>query len=145
VPSMARPFRFGLQSYAAGSGAEWRNQARMAEDLGYSCFLVADHYLGPGPALDASGHPVQNVAAIPAIAIAAEATSRIRVGARVMCVDYRNPVGAGQGAGHHRPVLRGPLEIGLGAGWLAKEYEAMGIPLDPPGVRIDRLADVVTW
>src|SRR5262249_52882875 len=30
-----------------------------------------------------------------------------------------------------------------GAGWLAGEYEAMGVPLDPPGVRISRLEETI--
>ena len=46
----------------------------------------------PGPALAATNHPVQNVAAIPAMAVAIEATSTISIGARVFCVDYRQPV-----------------------------------------------------
>jgi len=37
----------------------------------------------------------------------------------------------------------GRLEFGLGAGWLAGEYEAMGVRLDPPGVRISRLEEVI--
>jgi probable F420-dependent oxidoreductase len=38
----------------------------------------------------------------------------------------------------------GRLEIGLGAGWLGNEYEAMGIPFDPPGERLDRLEEIIT-
>jgi len=35
----------------------------------------------------------------------------------------------------------GRLEIGLGAGWVKNEYEAMGVHHDPAGVRVDRLGD----
>jgi probable F420-dependent oxidoreductase len=38
----------------------------------------------------------------------------------------------------------GRLEIGLGAGWLQGEYEAMGVPWDPAGVRIDRMEETIT-
>ena len=72
---MARPFRFGVQSFNAESGADWANQARQAEALGYSAFHLADHILGPGPALQRSNHPEQNVAAIPAMAYAAAVTA----------------------------------------------------------------------
>ena len=48
---MTRPFRFGLQSYAPTSAAEWRDQARRAEATGFSTLSVADHIIGPGPAL----------------------------------------------------------------------------------------------
>jgi probable F420-dependent oxidoreductase len=37
----------------------------------------------------------------------------------------------------------GRVEIGLGAGWMPSDYEAAGIPLDPPGVRVNRLAEAV--
>ena len=61
---MVRPFRFGCQSYTASSAKEWKDKARQAEDLGYSCFSVADHYIGPGPALEATRHPLQDIAAV---------------------------------------------------------------------------------
>src|SRR6202035_3471321 len=77
VAAMMRPFRFSVQGYSATSAADFRNQVRTAEALGYSAFHLADHYLGPGPALEAAFHPPQDIAAIPAMAMAAEATSRI--------------------------------------------------------------------
>ena len=33
--------------------------------------------------------------------------------------------------------------MGIGAGWLQGEYEAIGVPFDPPGVRIDRLIETI--
>ena len=88
----ATPFRFGVQSYSATSGADWREQARTAESLGYSALHLADHVIGPGPALAATNHPVQNLSPVPAMAVAAEATTTLKVGCRVFCTDYRNPV-----------------------------------------------------
>ncbi len=137
------PFRFGLQSYSAPSAQAWRDQARKAEDLGFSTFSVADHVIGPGPALAATNHPVQDVAAVPAMAVAAEATETIRIGARVFCVDYRQPVMFAKELATLDFFSGGRLEIGLGAGWLQGEYEAMGVPFDRAGVRIDRLEEVI--
>ena len=37
----------------------------------------------------------------------------------------------------------GRLEFGLGAGWIKEEYSALGITMDSPGKRIDRLGDVI--
>ena len=141
--SMSKPFRFGLQAYAPASAKDWRDLARKAESLGFSSFHLADHVIRPGPALNATGHPVQTVAAIPAMAVAAEATSTIKVGCRVLCVDYRNPVMLAKEAATLDFFSDGRLELGLGAGWLQNEYEAMGIPFDRAGVRIDRMEEVI--
>ncbi|MDX2380074.1 MAG: TIGR03621 family F420-dependent LLM class oxidoreductase [Acidimicrobiia bacterium] len=139
-----KPFRFGLQSYTAPTPQAWRDQARKAEDLGFGTFSVADHVIGPGPALSATNHPVQDVAAIPAMAVAIEATETIRVGARVFCVDYRQPVMFAKELATLDFFSEGRLEIGLGAGWLQGEYEAMGVPWDRAGVRLDRFEEAVT-
>ena len=140
---MSKPFRFGLQAYAPNSGKEWRELARKAEASGFSSFHLADHIIGPGPALTATGHPVQTVAAIPAMAVAAEATSTIKVGCRVLCVDYRNPVMLAKEVATLDFFSEGRLELGLGAGWLQGEYEAIGVPFDRAGVRIDRFEEVI--
>jgi probable F420-dependent oxidoreductase len=140
---MARPFRFGLQSYAADTPQHWRDQARRAEAAGFSTFAVADHVIGPGPALSATNHPVQNLAAIPAMAVAIEATSTINIGARVFCVDYRQPVVFAKEVATLDFFSEGRLELGLGAGWLQGEYEAMGVPWHRAGVRLDRLEETL--
>lgn len=140
---MSHPFRFGLQAYAPESGKQWRELARKAESTGFSSFHLADHIIGPGPALAATGHPVQTVAAIPAMAVAAEATSTIKVGCRVLCVDYRNPVMLAKEVATLDFFSEGRLELGLGAGWLQGEYEAVGIPFDRAGVRLDRFEEVI--
>jgi probable F420-dependent oxidoreductase len=141
---MSHPFRFGVQSYTATSGDHWRSQARRAEELGFSAFHLADHVIGPGPALAAMNHPVQDVAAIPAMAVAAEATSTIRIGCRVLCIDYRNPVMLAKELATLDFFSGGRLDIGLGAGWLAGEYAAMGVGFDRAGVRLDRLEDTIS-
>lgn len=56
---MANPFRFSVQSFSADSAATWRERARKTEDLGYSALLLADHFLGPGPAIETTQHPIQ--------------------------------------------------------------------------------------
>lgn len=58
----AKPFRFSWQAYDAKSAADWRGKAQAAEAEGFSAFHLADHYLGPGAAADAS-HPPQILAA----------------------------------------------------------------------------------
>jgi probable F420-dependent oxidoreductase len=140
---MSRPFRFAVQSFNAKSGREWGERARRAESLGYSALHLADHLLGPGPALAKTNHPVQNLAAVPAMAHAAAVTSTLKVGCRVFCVDYRYPIVLAKEAMTLDLLSDGRLELGLGAGWLAEEYHATGFAFDPPGTRIGRLEDVI--
>ncbi len=140
---MAKSFRFGVQSFNADSGEDWAGQAKQAESLGYSAFHLADHILGPGPALERANHPVQNLAAIPAMAYAAAVTDTIKIGCRVFCIDYHNPVVLIKSAFTIDKLSGGRLEFGLGAGWIKEEYAALGIQMDSPGTRIDRLADVL--
>jgi len=140
---LPRPFRFAVQSYNASSAAQWRDRARQAEDLGYSALHLADHYVGPGRVVEQTSHPVQELAAVPAIMAAANATSRLRVGCRVFCVDYHHPVVLAKQAATLDLLSEGRLELGLGAGWLRAEYEALRIPFDPPGQRIRRLAATI--
>jgi probable F420-dependent oxidoreductase len=139
-----RPFRFAVQSFSAPSGAEWRDRARKVEGLGYSALHLADHFLGPGPALDATHHPLQELAAVPAMAAAAAATETLRIGCRVFCIDYRLPIVLAKEAATLDLLSDGRLELGLGAGWLQGEYEAANIGFDRPGLRITRLAQVVS-
>lgn len=140
-----RPFRFAVQSYNAASGAEWRERARRAEALGYSALHLADHLLGPGKVADTSRHPVQSIAAVPAIAAAAAVTSTLRVGCRVFCIDYRHPAMLAKEAATLDLLSDGRLELGLGAGWLRAEYEALGLAFDRASVRIDRLEETLRF
>ena len=141
--SRTHPFRFGLQAYQATSAKQWRNLVREAEQLGYSAFHLADHYFGPGPLEAETRHPVQDLAAIPAMAVAAEATDTIRIGCRVLCVDYHLPAVLAKELATLDFLSDGRLEIGLGAGWIEAEYRAMGVRWDRPGVRLQRLEEVI--
>ena len=142
---MARAFRFGVQSFHAHSAAEWKEGARRAEGQGYSALHLADHILGPGPVLEATHHPLQTLAAVPAMAVAAEATSTLRIGCRVFCIDYRPAAVLAKEAATLDFLSGGRLELGLGAGWLRGEYEAIGLPFDPIATRIDRLTETVAF
>ena len=82
---MSKPFRFSVQASSATSGAAWRDLAHKVEDLGYATLFLPDHYV------DAASNGGQGLAAIPAMAVAAAVTSTLRVGARVLCVDYHHP------------------------------------------------------
>jgi probable F420-dependent oxidoreductase len=75
---------------------------------------------------------------------AADATTTLRIGAMVFCNDFRHPVALAKEAATLDVLSEGRFELGLGAGWLRTDYDRAGIPLDPPGVRIDRMAEALT-
>jgi probable F420-dependent oxidoreductase len=138
-----RPFRFAVQAANAASGDQWRSLAREVEELGYSTLFLADHYLGPGPAQKAAHTPRQDLAPIAAMAAAAAATTTLRVGCRVFCIDYHVPAVLAKEAATLDLLSDGRLEFGIGAGWSDGEYRAMGLEFDTPPRRIAKLREVV--
>jgi probable F420-dependent oxidoreductase len=136
-----RPFRFAVQAYRPDSGLAWRELARRVEALGYSALHTSDHYLGPGPVSDATGHRPVTLAPVPAMAVAAEATTTLRIGCRMFCVGYHQPYVLAKEIATLAELSGGRTEVGLGAGWLQAEYEAMGLRFPPAGERITHLAE----
>lgn len=127
-----RRFRFAAQLSKApeGTARSWADQARKAEDLGYSTLLVPDHF-------------GDQLAPVPALMAAADATTALRVGALVFDNDYRHPVVLAKEAATLDLLSGGRLELGLGAGWMRSDYAESGIAYDAPGLRVDRFAEGV--
>ncbi|MGZ4675101.1 MAG: TIGR03621 family F420-dependent LLM class oxidoreductase [Acidimicrobiia bacterium] len=126
-----RPFRFGVHSSDAAPGSAWIEAARGIERLGFSTLFLRDHFdtqLGP----------------IAAMSAAAVATETLRIGCLVHANDYRHPVVLAKELATIDHLSSGRVEIGLGAGWMAPDYEQAGMPFDPPGVRVSRLEEAVT-
>ena len=138
-----RPFRFAVQAVRADTGREWHALARRAQELGYATLFLADHYLGPGPAMDRARQPLQPVAPIAAMASAAAVTTTLRIGCRVFCIDYHVPAVLAKEAATIDLLSDGRLEFGIGAGWSGHEYEAMGLRFGPPRDRVAKLKEVV--
>lgn len=138
-----KPFRFSLQSFNTDSPKSWRDLIAKTEALGYSTFFLADHFLSEGPALDGTGHPPQMLGATPAIAMALEQTSTLRVGCRVFCNDYRHPITLIKEAATMDYLSGGRYEFGLGAGWIKDEYEAVNLPFDAFPERFARFSETV--
>jgi probable F420-dependent oxidoreductase len=127
-PAHPRRFRFGIQLSTAPSGEEWAALARKAEDLGFDTLFMPDHFgdqLGPVPALMA----------------AADATTELKVGALVFDNDYKHPVVLAKELATIDVLSGGRLIVGIGAGWMASDYDQSGIPMDAPGVRVTRMEE----
>jgi probable F420-dependent oxidoreductase len=130
---MPRPFRFAVINETMFPAEEWLAHARRVEELGYSTFLIRDHFVS-----DFFG---DQLAPFSALTAAAMATTRLRVGTMVLDNDYRHPVILAKEAATLDMLSGGRLELGLGAGWLRTEYEQAGIEFERAGTRIDRLEE----
>jgi probable F420-dependent oxidoreductase len=130
-----RAFRFGVIDESSLSREEWIQKAQRVEQLGYSTSLIRDHFI--------EGDFNHQLAPVPALMAAADATKTLRVGSLVFSNDYRHPVMLAKEAATLDVLSNGRLELGIGAGWLASEYEQTGIPFDPPGIRVERLHEAL--
>src|SRR6476659_3850296 len=125
-----RPFRFGVQASAAADAKAWVDLAQQVEALGYSTLTMPDHF-------------GDQLAPVPALMAAATATAALRVGALVWDNDYKHPVVLAKELATIDVLSGGRLEVGIGAGWMATDYERSGIAYDRPGVRIDRFVEAL--
>jgi probable F420-dependent oxidoreductase len=130
---MPRPFRFAVINETMFPAEDWLDHARRAEELGYSSFLIRDHFVP-----DFFG---DQLAPFSALMAAAMATTRLRVGTMVLDNDYRHPVMLAKEAATLDMLSGGRLELGIGAGWLRAEYEQAGLEFERAGTRIDRLEE----
>jgi probable F420-dependent oxidoreductase len=127
---MSHPFRFGVQASGI-EGADWRKFARQVEDLGYSTLYMPDHFIDT------------RLAPMPALAMAAAHTTTLRVAALVFDNDYKHPAILAKEMATIDELSAGRCELGIGAGWMKTDYDALGIPYDSAGVRIARLDEAL--
>ena len=126
-----RRFRFGI----SGRGetlAQWRDFARKAEDLGYSSLDLPDHF-------------GRQLSPLPALVTAGQATTRIRFATTMLCNDFRHPVMLAKEAATVDLLTEGRFELGIGTGSQPRDNEQAGMPLDPPGLKVERLAEVLRF
>src|ERR1700694_1114478 len=79
----------------------------------------------------------------PALVLAAEATSSLRVGSLVYDNDFGHPALLAQGVASIDLLEDVRCESALGAGWLKSEHHAAGIPFDGGGPRVERKAEAL--
>jgi len=125
-----KPFRFGIQASKASSRTEWADIAQRAESHGYDVLTMPDHF-------------DDQLAPVPALMTAADATTSLRIGALVWDNDYKHPVVLAKELATMDLLSDGRLEIGIGAGWMRSDYDAAGMQYDSPGIRIDRFIEGV--
>lgn len=140
--------KIGLQGVFAGpaAGAEhMAKTARLVEDAGFHSLWLPEHVLlfddydSPYPYSADGKVPLdpRNVPLEPftALSFLAGQTSRIRLGTGITILPQRNPVYFAKQAADVDVISGGRLDIGIGVGWLAEEFAALGVPFERRGAR----------
>jgi probable F420-dependent oxidoreductase len=128
---MARDFRFGFGLHAAPRQSSVQDWARRAEDMGYDVLHVPDHLGGPAP--------------FPTLMTAAAATEKLHIGTFVLNAGFYKPALLAREVTAMRDLTGGRLELGLGAGYVKKEFEAAEIPFPTARQRVDYLRHLVEY
>jgi probable F420-dependent oxidoreductase len=109
--------------------------ARAAEDAGFDDVWVQDHLAIPPD--DAEGSGGRYLDPLGALAFLAGATSRIGLGTGVINLPYRAPLPTAKAIATLQELSAGRLLLGVGAGWMAPEFRALGVPRIERGRRTD--------
>jgi len=131
--------RLGFGLPVSGSWATAPNMVRVAvraEELGYSSLWTFQRLLHPatgswGPVYEAVQDPIVTLAYVAAV------TSRIRLGLAVVNVPFYAPLLLAKQLTTLDHVCAGRLDVGLGLGWAAEEFAAVGTPHERRGARAE--------
>jgi probable F420-dependent oxidoreductase len=133
---------FGLQ-LAGQPAADLVALARTAETLGFSTVYVPDHWAYEqrgGGGLDDKANAWEATTILGALATA---TTKIRLGALVLCNLFRHPGTTAQATTTLDHLSDGRAVLGLGAGWTRLEFEMMGAPFPDIQPRLRMLDEAV--
>lgn len=117
--------------FQAESGEAWRETARRVEALGFDVLLMPDHISSP------------LLSYAPALMVAADATTTLRVGPFVLDNNFRHPALVARDAATIDLLSDGRYELGIGGGWLPDNFQKTGVPFETAGIRAGRLEESV--
>ncbi len=121
--------------------------AKAAEDAGFESLWTVEHvvvpsnYESPYPYSPDGKMPGGEDSPIPDpliwLAYVAAATERIKLATGILIVPQRNPVVLAKELATLDRMSAGRLLLGIGVGWLAEEFAAIGVPFADRGARTD--------
>jgi probable F420-dependent oxidoreductase len=133
--------QFGIYLPSCTKGTSFElilKMAKLAERSGLSFVWIADHLQGLHSIVTEPGAETPPVfeSTVTLGALARE-TSKVRIGTAVSCLPYRNPALYAKQIATLDVISGGRVELGVGAGWREREFNAYGIPFDPFLVRLE--------
>jgi probable F420-dependent oxidoreductase len=121
--------------------------ARSLEDRGFHSMWAPDHVLVPKviessyPYSDDGTFPVepttQGLEPFTLLSFMAAHTTKLRLGTGVLVLPQRHAALAAKQAADLDVLSGGRLDFGIGVGWMADEFAALGMPFDRRGARAD--------
>jgi probable F420-dependent oxidoreductase len=111
-----------------------RSAARAIEDIGFDSIWVSDHVIVPE---GSSYIPEMMDEPLAVLAFLAAETSHVTLGTSVLIVPYRDPVFTAKFLSTVDYLSNGRLVVGVGAGWLEPEFDALSVPFAERGPRTD--------
>jgi probable F420-dependent oxidoreductase len=134
--------RFGLYAINYGTCADPESLvrvARHAEASGLDSLWAGEHIVLPSP--QPSDYPIAPeipfLDAVVALALAAANTTSITVGTAILELPLHQPVLLAKQLASVDQIAGGRLVVGVGVGYVAPEFAAMGVPLDERATRTD--------
>jgi probable F420-dependent oxidoreductase len=134
------PVRFAAAVPATSDYPALREACRLAEAGGFDSCARPDHLLAEG-ALGAPGAPL--LECFTTIGALVPTTSRLRFLQTVACNSFRNPALLAKMVASLDVISGGRMELGIGAGWLRKEYDAYGYEFPPMAARLQQLREAL--
>jgi len=123
------------QAGPAASGEALRRTAVLAEELGYADVWVSDHLAVPtGAAYPPSAYVFEPLTTMSWIAAH---TKRVGIGTTVLVLPMRHPLNVAKSIATIDQFSGGRVILGVAAGWLEAEFDALGIPFHERGARTD--------
>jgi natural product biosynthesis luciferase-like monooxygenase protein len=113
---------------------ELLEQVEAAESLGFDAFWIAEHHF----------HEYGGIPSPPVwMAAAAQRTKRIRLGAGVVVLPFRNPLQVAEDYAMVDVLSGGRLNLGTGSGYLKHEFDGFGLDPAEKRDRFDEALDIL--
>jgi probable F420-dependent oxidoreductase len=115
--------------------------AAVAERSGFDGMALTEHPLPDAQWLASGGH--QTLDPFVAFGAVAAATDRLRLITHLSVAPYRNPFLLAKAAATVDRLSEGRFVLGIGTGYLASEFDALGVDLDERNALFDEALDVL--